>query len=312
MNKVAISVKNLHKSFGAVSALRGVSLDIEEGTVLALLGPNGAGKTTLIRILATLLTPDSGSAEVVEFDVTRDADKVRHHIGLTGQFAAVDENLTGRENLQLVGRLYHMGGELVKRKVEKLLDDFDLVDTADRTVKTYSGGMKRRLDLAASLIGDPRILFLDEPTAGLDPASRLNLWSIIRELVKGGTTILLTTQHLEEADYLADKITVLDHGKIVAEGTAQELKSKVGGDVLEIHLLNRSMAEKAANVLKKIKKELKVDYQENRIRIPVSTTSLLADVVRALDRAKVDLLDVALRRPTLDEVFLTLTEHTVD
>lgn len=229
----SIVVQDVHKSFGEVKALRGVSLRVQKGTVVGLLGPNGAGKTTLVRILATLMQPDRGEARVEGIDVVARPDDVRRLIGLTGQYAAVDENLTGRENLVMIGRLYHMSIEQARHKAQELLNRFDLADAADRTLKTYSGGMRRRLDVAASIINSPTVLFLDEPTTGLDPKSRLELWAIIRELVADGTTLLLTTQYLEEADKLADTIVIIDHGKVVAEGTSQELKRKVGKETLD-------------------------------------------------------------------------------
>lgn len=308
MNQPAIVVSGIHKSFGQIKALAGLDLTVDQGSILALLGPNGAGKTTLVRILSTLLLADQGSAKVCGFDVVHEADKLRVVLGLAGQFAAVDENLTGRENLQLVGRLYHLDGRQVRMRTDELLVSFDLAEAANRLVKTYSGGMRRRLDLAASLIGNPKVLFLDEPTTGLDPRSRLTLWEFIRNLTRFGTTILLTTQYLEEADHLADKITVIDQGRVVAEGTANQLKAKFGGDILEIHIASSDMVSRASAVIAQIGKgQPEVDLEENKISLPVLGTAVLAEVVRRLDQSKIEILDIVLRRPTLDEVFLKLT-----
>lgn len=306
----AISAKNIYKYFGKVKALDGVDLTVESGTVFALLGPNGAGKTTLVRILTTLLKKDKGEAMVAGFDVNSEANEVRKVIGLTGQFAAVDENLTGKENMELVGRLYHLPFSKVKERVSMMLEYFDLVEAKDRKTKTYSGGMKRRLDLAASLVGDPKVLFLDEPTTGLDPKSRLGLWEIIRKLVKKGTTILLTTQYLEEADNLADRISVIDHGKVIAQGSPSELKSKAGGDVLELHLAEEIMAQKAKEIILKLGfTKVSIDNNENKIRLPVKGTSILPNLIRKLDQQNIEIVDIVFRRPTLDEVFLSLTSQ---
>src|SRR5258705_7036715 len=245
----AVHVEGVTKHFGGTAALAGVDLDVPEGTVFGLLGPNGAGKTTLVRVLATLLAPDDGHAEVFGLDVVHDAAAVRRSIGLTGQFAAVDEILTGRENLQMFGRLFDLSPNEARRRTSQLLDRFELTDAADRPARTYSGGMRRRLDLASSLLTRPRILFLDEPTTGLDPRSRNEIWTIVRELVREGTTLLLTTQYLEEADQLADRIAVIDHGRVIAQGTGNELKDRVGGQILEVELTDAAQRENAQSVL---------------------------------------------------------------
>ena len=305
----AIVVEGLQKSFGKVRALDGIDLTVPEGTVLGLLGPNGAGKTTVVRILTTLLTPDAGHAEVAGFDVVRDAVRLRSAIGLAGQFAAVDEILTGRENLELVGRLYHLGRAEIRKRSADLLERFDLVDAADRTVKTYSGGMRRRLDLGASLVGRPRVLFLDEPTTGLDPRSRIGLWEVIEQLVDRGTTLLLTTQYLEEADKLADAIAVIDHGRVIAEGTADELKSQVGGDVLELEVVRREQLKDALTAISPLTcGEPQLDEDTGQVRVPVKGgATVLAEAVRHLDAAGIPIADLAMHRPTLDDVFLALT-----
>ena len=307
--KSAIRVEGLRKRFGATEALRGLDLIVEEGTILGLLGPNGAGKTTAVRILATLLVPDAGHAEVAGFDVVTQADALRSHIGLTGQYAAVDELLTGWENLEMVGRLYHLPKREARRRADELLERFDLADAAARVVKTYSGGMRRRLDLAASLVIAPPVLFLDEPTTGLDPRSRLAMWEIIGELVAGGTTLLLTTQYLEEADQLANRIAVIDHGLVIAEGTSDELKAQVGGERLAITVARGGDLEAAARALASYG-EAHVDPEQRTILVPVTNGArLLANVVRDLDAIGVRLDDLGIRRPTLDDVFLTLTGH---
>jgi ABC-2 type transport system ATP-binding protein len=294
-----------------VRALDGLDLDVAEGSILALLGPNGAGKTTTVRILATLLRPDAGRAAVAGFDVVRESDRVRSVIGLSGQYAAVDENLTGRENLVLFGRLYRLAGPEARRRADDLLERFDLVDAADRVVKTYSGGMRRRLDLASALIGRPRVVFLDEPTTGLDPRSRLGMWDVIRELVRAGTTLLLTTQYLEEADELAHAIAVVDHGRIIARGTADELKSRVGGERIEVVVRDPADIPRAVEVLRRDGVgACNVDEHTRRLRVPVTGgAQRLVQVVRDLDEAGVAIDDVGLRRPTLDDVFLSLTGH---
>ncbi|MEA2497792.1 MAG: type transport system ATP-binding protein [Actinomycetota bacterium] len=314
MTDRAIVVEGLRKSFGSVEALSGIDLEVERGTVMGLLGPNGAGKTTAVRILTTLLPPDAGRAEVGGFDVVKDAVPLRSVIGLAGQFAAVDENLTGRENLVLVGKLYHLGREEIRTRADELLARFELDEAADRTVKTYSGGMRRRLDLGASLVGRPSILFLDEPTTGLDPRSRIALWDVIKQLVSEGTTLLLTTQYLEEADRLADAVAVIDNGRIIAEGTPDELKSKVGGEVLEVAVADPAAGPKAMAAIAALGSgDAQLDEKTGRVRMPVTHgPAILADAVRALDTAGVEIADFALRRPTLDDVFLTLTGHAAE
>lgn len=309
-DEVAISIKQISKSFGSVKALRGVDLEVNAATIFALLGPNGAGKTTLVRILTTLLLPDAGSVQVGGYDVLSAPHDVRTIIGLAGQNAAVDENLTGKENLELVGRLYHLDRKTAKKHSVKLLESFGLTDAANRISKTYSGGMRRRLDLAASLIGNPKILFLDEPTTGLDPQSRLDLWETIENLVSSkGVTVLLTTQYLEEADHLADEIAVIDQGKIIALGTPSELKSKIGNDVVEIHLSDNSRLNEAVNAIAKFSSgKPAIEDETGRIVLPVSDgSSVLVEIVRELDYLKLDIADLNFRRPSLDEVFITLT-----
>ena len=294
-----------------VRALDGVDLAVAEGTVLGLLGPNGAGKTTTVRILATLLRPDAGRATVAGFDVVRQAQALRSVIGLSGQYAAVDENLTGRENLRMFGRLYQLPGHLARQRADELLEQFDLSDAADRVVKTYSGGMRRRLDLGSALIGRPRLLFLDEPTTGLDPRSRLGMWEVIRGLVREGTTLLLTTQYLEEADELADTIAVVDHGKIIARGTADELKAQVGGERIEVVVHSRDAIPRAIEILgRDCAGDVTVDDHTRRLTVPTNAgAGALVQVVRDLDEAAIGIDDIALRRPTLDDVFLSLTGH---
>ncbi len=314
LNRPAILAEGLEKRYGKTQALRGLDLLVEEGTVLGLLGPNGAGKTTAVRIFTTLLQPDAGHAEVAGFDVVRHADLLRAKIGLAGQYAAVDEYLTGRENLEMVGRLYHLPRSQTRRRASELLDRFDLVDAANRTVKTYSGGMRRRLDLAASLIVSPPILLLDEPTTGLDPRGRLGMWELISELVKDGTTVLLTTQYLEEADQLADQIAVIDHGLVIATGTADELKTQVGGERLEVSVERGGDLSAAVRALTPYSQgEAQIDTERRCIVIPVANgAKLLANIVRDLDAASIQLEDLALRRPTLDDVFLALTGHEAE
>jgi ABC-2 type transport system ATP-binding protein len=308
----AVLVDGVKKRFGSVRALDGVSFEVARGTVLGLLGPNGAGKTTMVRILTTLLLPDEGRALVEGLDAVTDGARIRERIGLAGQYAAVDENLTGRENIELVGRLYHLPKQECKRRAAELLERFDLVDAADRTVRTYSGGMRRRLDLGASLVGQPSVLFLDEPTTGLDPRSRLDLWKIIRELVAEGTTVLLTTQYLEEADELAGRIVVIDHGLVIAEGTSDQLKSRVGGDVIDVTAVRpeqvREVARLAVQAAGEVPAEVQVDGQAGKVTVRVSHgAGVLADIVRLMDSSGLEIGDLALRKPTLDDVFLTLT-----
>ncbi len=294
-----------------VHALDGVDLTVEEGTVLGLLGPTGAGKTTTVRILATLLKPDAGRATVAGYDVVREAQALRHKIGLSGQYAAVDENLTARENLWMVGRLYQLPSAEARTRGDALLEQFDLVDARDRVVKTYSGGMRRRLDLAAALIGRPQLLFLDEPTTGLDPRSRLGMWDVIRSLVREGTTLLLTTQYLEEADELADRIAVVDHGKIIARGTADELKAQVGGERIEVVVRDRERIPAATDILARHGVgATTLDEHTRRVTVPAEGgAATLVAVVRDLGEAGIEIDDVGVRRPTLDDVFLALTGH---
>jgi ABC-2 type transport system ATP-binding protein len=297
-----------------VRALDGLDLTVAEGSVLGMLGPNGAGKTTAVRVFTTLLRPDAGRATVGGFDVVRQAQEIRHIMGLSGQYAAVDENLTGRENLQLFGRLYQLTWGEARRRAAELLEQFGLAGAADRVVKTYSGGMRRRLDLASALSGRPRILFLDEPTTGLDPRGRLGMWDVIRGLVREGTTLLLTTQYLEEADELANNIAVVDHGKIIARGTADELKSKVGGERIEVVVHERAEIKRATLLLiRATEGEHSVDDHMRRITVPAhGGARSLVQVVRDLDEAGIAIDDIALRRPTLDDVFLTLTGHAAE
>jgi ABC-2 type transport system ATP-binding protein len=308
----AVETTRLHKSYGDVQALRGIDLRVESGTVFGLLGPNGAGKTTAVRILTTLLLPDEGSARVAGFDVVRDAAKVRERIGLAGQYAAVDENLTGFENLEMVGRLYHLAGGRSRARARDLLSSFDLSDAADRLVRTYSGGMRRRLDLAAALVARPPVLFLDEPTTGLDIRSRIELWDAIEALVSEGTTVLLTTQYLDEADRLAERIAVIDQGLVIAEGTPGELKSQVGGDRLEIHLCDGRHGEEAVTALAPIASD-RPYLEDGFVRVPVAERrGTIANAVRRLDDAGIAIDDIFVSTPTLDDVFLTLTGHSAE
>lgn len=305
-SKYVIEAKKLVKSYGKTEVLKGINLKVERGTMLALLGPNGAGKTTTVRILSTLLNFNSGKVTVEGHDVEKQADKVRAVIGLTGQSAAVDELLTGRENLVMMGRLYRLTKKSAKTRAQELLEEFDLVKAADRPAKTYSGGMRRRLDLAVSLIAEPPIIFLDEPTTGLDPRSRLAMWNIINRLKQAGTTILLTTQYLEEADQLADQIMVIDGGKVIAEGTASELKRKVGRDRLELTFKNTNQLENAVKTLGKSV----VDTNDKEYSATLVIKDTNADVQKALEvlaKAKIGIESMAIHKPTLDDVFLSLT-----
>ncbi len=304
----AFEAKGVYKTFGGtVKALNGVTLEAEEGKIFGLLGPNGAGKTTLVNMWATLLAPDKGSLKVLGVDVSEHPDQVRRMIGLAGQYAAVDEFLTGYENLYMVGRLYRLDHKEAKKRATETLRRLGLSDAAKRPVKTYSGGMRRRLDLGASLVGQPKVLFLDEPTTGLDPKTRQDLWEIIRDLVKDGTSILLTTQYLEEADELADKIAVIDHGRVIAEGTSDQLKAKLGGDVVEFEVANESQVADAIKMAAKFASK-KPSAEGKAITMPAKNGSKsLLEIVRALDSSKITVESIALHRPSLDDVFLSLT-----
>ncbi|MCU1640939.1 MAG: Ribose import ATP-binding protein RbsA [Nocardia sp.] len=310
----AIVAEGLVKKYGKLVALDGLDLVVPEGTVTALLGPNGAGKTTTVRVLTTLLVPDAGRATVAGVDVLQEPQRLRARIGASGQYAAVDEYLTGFENLEMVGRLYHMGVQRSKERARELLDRFRLTEAADRPVKGYSGGMRRRLDLAGALVANPPVLFLDEPTTGLDPRARLDLWDVIDELVAAGTTLLLTTQYMEEADRLADSIAVIDHGKVIAEGTSDELKALVGGDRIELvvdHADNLGIAQRALEGL--AQGEIRLEPSMRRIIVPVNDGSqALVDAIGLLAKHEVVIHDVGLRRPSLDDVFLSLTGHEAD
>jgi len=310
----AIEAKGLVKRYGSVVALDGLDLAVPEGTVTGLLGPNGAGKTTAVRVFTTLLTPDSGEARVGGLDVVKDADRLRSMIGLSGQYAAVDEDLTGFENLDMVGRLYHLGRRASRERARELLERFNLVDAADRPVKGYSGGMRRRLDLAGAMVAKPHLLFLDEPTTGLDLRSRLGMWDVIGELVAAGSTLLLTTQYLEEADRLADQIAVIDHGRVIASGTSDELKDQVGGERLELTVSSQDELATAREVLKPLAiGEIVADEQIRQLTVPVTGGSeVLADSLRRLDAEAVKVLEIGLRRPTLNDVFLSLTGHAAE
>ena len=311
----SVIAENLVKTYdkGKVTALNGLSLDVEEGTVLGVLGPNGAGKTTTVRILATLLTPDSGHATVAGIDVIKNPDKVREVIGLSGQYAAVDETLTGWDNLVMFSRLYHLSPSAAKKRAEELLEQFSLTDAARRPIRTYSGGMRRRLDLAASLIVRPKILFLDEPTTGLDPRGRQEMWGVIDGLVKDGTTLLLTTQYLEEADQLADDIAVIDHGTVIARGTSDQLKRQVGGERLEIIVESQDL-QKVSEIVEKVSGgKAAVDQGSRQVSAPVTTGSkALIEAARSLDDAGIHPLDIGLKRPSLDDVFIALTGHVAE
>jgi ABC-2 type transport system ATP-binding protein len=310
----SISAEQVSKRFGKVQALDKLSLKVDPGTVFALLGPNGSGKTTIMRILTTLLRPDSGTAHIGEYDVIYEAQSVRSIIGLAGQYPAVDENLTGRENLEMIGQLYHIGKQKARKRSDELLEIFELIDAGNRRVKTYSGGMRRRLDLAATLVANPPILFLDEPTTGLDPRSRIGLWEIISQQAKSCNTVFLTTQYLEEADRLANKIAIMDNGSVIREGSPQELKDCCGGDThVKIKLTDRSRTLEAVEALRELGKEnVYGDPETGEVSLTAGGASILADVVRRMDAAGIILAELGLKQPTLDDVFLAITGHTTE
>ena len=305
-----IEAHGLVKHYGEIKALDGLDLSVPQGSILGLLGPNGAGKTTAVSILTTLLRPDAGTATVAGADLLTEPRQVRRRIGLSGQYAAVDENLTGFENLDMVGRLYRLGRQTARTRARELLDQFDLEEAADRPVKTYSGGMRRRLDLAAAIVGEPRVLFLDEPTTGLDPRSRTTMWGVIRRLVGRGTTLLLTTQYMEEADQLADDIVVIDHGREIAHGSPNQLKALIGDERIELTLASQEEIARAAEIVGPLAEgEVKIEHESKSLVAPIANATVFTRAISAIEDAGIEVHDVGLRRPTLDDVFLTLTGH---